>query len=377
VSLRDGPFQDLKVPLTWTAAIALVVAAVIGLAVLFGDRRQELKTEAYGATKSAADTVVHPIGEVLSAPVRWVESAVGYVGGYFFAVSENRHLHAQIAELELARDQGIALANENGRFRALLGLNTQPPVPMVAAQIIFDARGPFANTRLADAGAEKGVTIGNPVMSERGLVGRVVGVAHGVSRVLLLTDVASRTPVLIDRTGSRAILTGDGGANPKLSYLRGTDPVKAGDRVLTSGDGGLIPRGLPVGTAVIGLDGEWRIRLDSDDAPIDYVRILMFKDFSQLANQPGLNEAAPPPVSPAEASDIMARLDAAARPPPLPPSATPAPAVKPAPPPKQGLGAKLAGLLKHSTPAKPPAAKPPLAKPPIGAASPASLPAKP
>ena len=64
MSLRDGPFQDLKVPLTWTAAIALVVAAVIGLAVLFGDRRQELKTEAYGATRSAADTVVHPIGAV-------------------------------------------------------------------------------------------------------------------------------------------------------------------------------------------------------------------------------------------------------------------------------------------------------------------------
>jgi rod shape-determining protein MreC len=306
--------------------------------------------------------VVHPIGAVLSAPVRWVESAVGYVGGYFFAVSENRHLHAQIAELELARDQEIALANENARFRALLGLNTQPPVPMVAAQVIFDARGPFANTRLANAGAEKGVMIGNPVMSERGLVGRVVGVAHGVSRILLLTDVASRTPVLIDRTGSRAILTGDGGANPKLSYLRGPDPVKAGDRVLTSGDGGLIPRGLPVGTAVVGLDGEWRIRLDSDDAPIDYVRILMFKDFSQLANQPGLNEA----------SDIMARLNAAAKPPPLPPSATPAPAAKPAPPAKQGLAAKLAGLLKHSAPAKPP-----VAKPPIGAASSTPVAAKP
>ena len=363
MSLRDGPFQDLKVPLTWTAAIALVVAAVIGLAVLFGDRRQELKTEAYGATRSAADTVVHPVGAVLSAPVRWIGGAVDYVGGYFFAVSENRRLHAQITQLELARDQGIALANENTRFRALLGLNTQPPVPMVGAQVIFDARGPFANTRLADAGAEKGVAIGNPVMSERGLVGRVVGVAHGVSRILLLTDVASRTPVLIDRTGARAILTGDGGANPKLSYLRGVDPVKAGDRVLTSGDGGLFPRGLPVGTAVVGLDGEWRIRLDSDDAPIDYVRILMFKDFSQLANQSGLNEAEPPPVSPAEASDILARLDAAAKPPPPPPSATPAPAAKPAPPPKQGLGAKLAGLLKHTKPTPPPAAKPPAPAP--------------
>ena len=70
-----------------------------------------------------------------------------------------------------------------------------------------------------------------------------------------------------------------------MQYVRGTDPLKAGDRVLTSGDGGVLPRGLPVGVAVVGLDGEWRVRLDSDDAPIDYVRILMFTDFSQLAAQ--------------------------------------------------------------------------------------------
>ncbi|MCH1932738.1 rod shape-determining protein MreC, partial [Shewanella sp. A25] len=85
---------------------------------------------------------------------------------------------------------------------------TDPTIPMVAARIVTDSRGPFANSRLANAGREKGVKPGNPVMSENGLVGRVIGVTDGVSRVLLLTDVASRTPVLIDRTNARAILTG-------------------------------------------------------------------------------------------------------------------------------------------------------------------------
>jgi rod shape-determining protein MreC len=163
-------------------------------------------------------------------------------------------------------------------------------------------------------------------------VGRIVGVAHGVSRVLLLTDVASRTPVLIDRTGARAILIGDGGANPRLAYLRGVEPVKAGDRVLSSGDGGVLPRGLPVGTAVVGLDGTWRVRLDADDAPIDYVRILKFTDFSQLATQPALNEAEPPPLAPAEAAAVAARVQALSSPAPAAPpkpGATPKPA-KPA-----------------------------------------------
>src|SRR5690606_36455106 len=99
---------------------------------------------------------------------------------------------------------------------------------------------------------EVGVRIGNPVMSEEGLVGRVIGVTNGASRILLLTDTASRTPVMIDRTNARAILTGDGSGHPQLAYMRGRDPVKVGDRVLTSGDGGLFPRGLPVGVAVQG-----------------------------------------------------------------------------------------------------------------------------
>jgi rod shape-determining protein MreC len=328
--LREGPFQDLKVPLTWTAAIALVVAVVIGLALLFSDRRGTIQSHAFGATRSMTNTVGRPVGEVLSAPIRWTGAAFDFVGGYFFAVSENRQLHARIVDLEHIRDQEIALANENARLRALLTLKTEPPIPMATGHVITDTRGPFANTRLMDAGSEQGIAVGNPVMNERGLVGRIVGVAHGVSRILLVTDVASRTPVLIDRTGARAILTGDGGLNPKLSYMRGVEPVKAGDRVLTSGDGGVFPRGLPVGVAVRGLDGEWRLRLYADDAPIDFVRILKFTDFSRLAGQPSLNEAPPPPLSPTEQADLAARL----APPPVSsakPAATGAPAAAAAP----------------------------------------------
>jgi rod shape-determining protein MreC len=169
---------------------------------------------------------------------------------------------------------------------------------MATARIVTDSRGPFANSRLANAGAELGVRPGNPVMSENGLVGRVVGVTAGASRVLMLTDPASRTPVMVDRTNSRAILTGDGGPNPRLEYLRGQDPVRVGDRVVTSGDGGVFPRGLPVGVAVRGLDGQWRVVLAADKAPVDFVRILKFQDFTQLVDIPALTPAGAPPPTP-------------------------------------------------------------------------------
>jgi rod shape-determining protein MreC len=299
VSYRDGHFQDLKVPLTWTVGVAVVVAAVVAVALLLSDRRETLRAGAYGVSRAVADMATSPLGEAIAAPGRWTGQAGAYVRDYFGAVSENRRLRAENAELRQWRATAIALQDTNQRYRALMGFRTNPPVPMAAAHVILDSRGPFADTRLADAGKERGVEIGNPVMSERGLVGRVIGVTKGASRILLLTDVASRTPVLVDRTDARAILTGDAGATPKLEYLRGANPIKDGDRILTSGDGGMIPRGLPVGTAVKGLDGAWRVRLDADETAIDFVRILLFKDFAQLVNQQELAQPAkssPPPA---------------------------------------------------------------------------------
>jgi rod shape-determining protein MreC len=274
------------------------VAAVAATAILISDRRETFKAEAYGATRRASDTVLAPVGDVLAAPGRWTGAGVDTVRDYFGAASENRQLKAELKEMRQWRDVAIALKDENERYRTLLGLKTDPPIPMVAARIVTDSRGPFADTRLANSGTERGVKAGNPVMSENGLVGRVIGVTDGASRVLLLTDIASRTPVMIDRTNARAILTGDGGPNPRLDYLRGRDPLREGDRVLTSGDGGVLPRGLPVGTAVKGLDGRWRVVLASDRAAIDFVRILLFQDFTQVVNLKQLNEMPTPPPTP-------------------------------------------------------------------------------
>jgi rod shape-determining protein MreC len=182
---------------------------------------------------------------------------------------------------------------------------------MVTGLAITDARGPFARSRLLNIGAAKGIRVGNPVLSEHGLVGRIMGVSGGNSRMLLLTDVASRTPVLVERTDARAMLTGDGSGSPRLDYVRGAGSVQEGDRVMTSGDGGGFPRGLPIGVAAKGVDGTWRVKLFSDRTAIDYVRVLLFQDFGQLADQNALNApplaslAAAPPPTPAQAAAIQ------------------------------------------------------------------------
>ena len=350
MSLRDNPLGELKVPLTWAAAIALVVAAVVAVALLMSDRRENFQAEAYGATRRVSDTVLAPVGDALAAPGRWTGAGVDTIRGYFFAVGENRRLKAELKEMHQWREVAIALRDTNDRYRTLLGLKTDPPIPMVAARIVTDSRGPFANTRLANAGSEKQVKAGNPVMSENGLVGRVIGVTVGASRVLLLTDTASRTPVMIDRNNSRAILTGDGGPNPRLDYLRGRDPVKEGDRILTSGDGGVLPRGLPVGTAVKGLDGRWRVVLASDRAAVDFVRILLFEDFTQVVNQKDLSVMpVPPPTAGGQIVGVVPAAPGSAAVAPAAPKA----ALKPAA--ARPLAAKPVGALSLKAPASRPA----------------------
>lgn len=312
MAFRDGPLENLKVPLIWTAGITVLVVMVASIFLLLSQRRDN--AEGYAAVRGAGDAAVAPVGGILAAPVRWVGAASDYLGDYFFAVSENRRLKEQVAELQAVADANIALQNINARYEAMLGIRVEPPVPTATARSISESRGPFARSRLIDAGSAAGVRIGNPVINEHGLVGRVVGTSPRVSRVLLITDVSSRIPVLIDRTDARAMLSGDGSGNPRLEYVRGTDSVQVGDRVLTSGDGGGIPRGVPIGVVARGIDGSWRVKLFSDRGAIDFVKVVLFEDFGQLVDPEALN--APP----------LAALGAAPVPEAGPPSTPEAPA---------------------------------------------------
>jgi len=314
VAFRDGPFENLKLPLAWTAAAVVVVGVVAAIVMLASGSRQSAGQASY--MRAGVESATAPVGEVLSAPVRWTGDVVEYVTGYFFAVSENRRLREQVAELSDWRDEAIALKNINARYEQMLGIHADPPIPMVTGRTVLDSRGPFARARLINLGSRDGVRPGNPALSEHGIVGRISGVSHGVSRLVLVTDVSSRIPVMVERTDARAILAGDASRNPRLDYVRGIDVIQEGDRVITSGDGGGIPRGLPVGVVAKGVDGSWRVKLFSERTAIDYVRVLLFQDFNQLIDPNSLTapalaavESAPPPT-PAQAAAIN---DAATR----------------------------------------------------------------
>ena len=133
---------------------------------------------------------------------------------------------------------------------------------------------PSASRCCLNVGARDGIVDGWAVMDGLGLVGRISGVGQTTSRVILLTDSNSRIPVTIQPSGQRALVAGDNTAVPPLEFLENPDLVRPGDRVVSSGDGGVFPAGLLVGQVVQGADQRLRVRLSADYERLDFLRVL-------------------------------------------------------------------------------------------------------
>jgi rod shape-determining protein MreC len=217
-------------------------------------------------------------------------------------------------------------------------------------------------TLVANAGAAHGVKVGYIAVNEDGLIGRVVSVGQETSRVLMLDDYNSRIPVMGEASRVRAVLAGAAShppdlytapyqpQSPRLDFIVGAQSLREGERMITSGDGGLYPRGIPVGLAHRDGDGAWHVALAAAQRPIDFVRIVPYvgaappEGTARPDEAPPLNSAstvaaithgamAPAPALAATpASGRVARAppardaNAAAPPQPLRPTTSPAPA---------------------------------------------------
>ena len=185
----------------------------------------------------------------------------------------------QIAELqarirELSRYEALALSMTERLevYEDILNMQGEPDGAEVTARIMAEARGPFAEALLANAGRLHGVAPGYYAENDRGLVGRVVQVGERSSRILKITDFNSRVPVMGESSGLRAILFGGRDGTGRLTDRPESGQFIAGERILTSGEGGLFPRGIVVGS-VEPHDDDVRVDLAMHRGQLGYVRL--------------------------------------------------------------------------------------------------------
>lgn len=188
--------------------------------------------------------------------------------------AENIRLREENIKLTQWYESALKLQAENQSFRQLLNVKADPAVTFVTARVIAAAGGAFVKNVLLPVGLRDGVQKGNAVMSGHGLVGRVTEAGERSARVLLITDLNSRIPVVIQNTRTKAILAGKNQELLKLERLPPDSGMTVGTRVVTSGDGGQLPSDLPIGTIVsIGPDGVW-VRPLSDIDRLDHVQVV-------------------------------------------------------------------------------------------------------
>ncbi|MEO1015520.1 MAG: rod shape-determining protein MreC [Pseudomonadota bacterium] len=207
-----------------------------------------------------------------------------------------RDLEAEVRDLARWRAAALSMAERMETYEDILNLMGEPPARGVTARVAAETDGPFSETLLANAGADQGVEPGFIAVNEGGLVGRVVRLGQRSSRILLVKDFNSRVPVLGEASGVRAIMYGGRDGLGVLTDRPEQDDFVDGERILTSGEGGLFPRGIVAGIAL--QDGDaWRVALAMDAGDTGFVRLLPPFSIPAPEEEPVADEIAPTDTS--------------------------------------------------------------------------------
>ena len=228
----------------WPLALVLVIAAVILVNTQFTD-----------APRDVASRITLPLQRVLSGAGAGLREISGSLGDLATLRSRNGELEKSVAQLTVENLRLKEVEAENARLRKLLGFaQTNPSFDYKGGQIVGRVVGSEPNSIIQsiviDLGKANGIEPGMPVVTERGLVGRVTDVYNTSSRVLLITDSNSNVNTLLQNSRLRGILHGRAGQQAIMDYLPQDNKVLVGDIVVTSGESGNFPAGVPVGQVV-------------------------------------------------------------------------------------------------------------------------------
>ena len=219
------------------------------------------------------DTFVPNFEWILRPMTSVVKLAQDYQS-YEKLLEQNKELRRELQQMKSWKEAALQLEQENARLLDLNQLRLDSKLTHVSGIVIADSGSPFRQSVLLNIGSRDGIQDGWAAMDGLGLVGRISGVGSSTSRVILLTDNASQIPVIVQPSGQRAILMGDNSFAPPVEFIENVDLVRPGDRVVTSGGGGVLPAGLLVGTLAMDPNGRLRARLVADYERLEFLKVL-------------------------------------------------------------------------------------------------------
>ncbi len=222
------------------------------------------------------------------APVTGTVNLFRDFQSYQRLAEQNQELRSELRQMRAWKEAALQLEQENARLLDLNNVQLDPRLTYITGVVLADSGSPFRQSVLLNIGARDGLVDGWATMDGIGLVGRISGVAQNSARVLLLTDANSRVPATIQPSGEQALVAGDNTGRPLVEFIENRDVVRPGDRVVSSGDGGVFPAGLLIGALEVDRGGRLRVRLSADYERLEFLRVLRHYGTPQVSDTGGV-----------------------------------------------------------------------------------------
>ena len=240
---------------------ALVVLSIVLIFV------ETIKTKPLNYVRAFIKDTIYRGSLVVSIPSKSIAGFNNYFRDHVNLYSNYNQLKKENEELKNNISKSDFLELENVQLRKLIEEQISSPSNLVSSRVLLDKQSPYLNSFIINVGSNKGIKNGMAVLDGKKFIGRIVDVNFFSSRILLVTDLNSKIPVITQPSAYHAILSGHGNDEPTLEYLPENHNITDGDKVYTSGKGGIFAPGLPVG----------EVKIENN-----FVKVLLFSDLNQI-----------------------------------------------------------------------------------------------
>ena len=249
---------------------ALVVLSIILISI------ETIEAKPFNYFRSFIKDTIYRGSLVVSAPFKVFDNFADYIDKHFNLYSNYDELKKENNKLKNNISESDFLEFENAQLRKLIEEQASSSSDLLSARVMIDKQSPYLNSFIINIGSNKNIKNGMAVLDGKNFVGRIVDVNFFSSRVLLVSDLNSKIPVIIEPSGHHAILSGHGTNKPILEYLPENYTIQDGDKVYTSGKEGIFSPGIPIGEIIIEKDVV-KTSLFSDLSQITFVNIKLGK----------------------------------------------------------------------------------------------------
>ena len=223
---------------------SLFILIVVSLLILYVDT---FDTKPLNVIRSIFKDGIYKVSTVISLPEKSFIHLSRGLTNHLTVHNKNKELNESISLLKERSYENTYLKFENTQLKKLLNQKVSSNYSYTTARVTIDKESPYLKSVILNVGSNQNIKKGMAVLDGKIFVGRIVEVNYLSSRVLLLTDLNSKIPVIIEPMGHQAILSGTNENEPTLEFLPANHELSSGNTVYTSGKGGIFLAGIPIG----------------------------------------------------------------------------------------------------------------------------------